>query len=79
MAKIESLGHPGDRVARTSTCTTWSAAAASTPQGWTSRRSAAAIAELEHDGQAAESAVFQAGDVVLVVSQPRGEGGRAWR
>ncbi|MDY7227241.1 4-hydroxyphenylpyruvate dioxygenase [Hyalangium rubrum] len=34
--------------------------------------------ELEKAGKQ-KSAVFQAGDVVLVVSQPVGEGGRAWR
>lgn len=34
--------------------------------------------ELESRGKQ-KSAVFQAGDIVLVVSQPLGEGGRAWR
>jgi 4-hydroxyphenylpyruvate dioxygenase len=34
--------------------------------------------ELEKQGKQ-KSAVFQAGNVVLVVSQPVGEGGRAWR
>ncbi|WP_164015882.1 4-hydroxyphenylpyruvate dioxygenase [Pyxidicoccus trucidator] len=34
--------------------------------------------ELEQRGRQ-KSAVFQAGDVVLMVSQPLGEGGRAWR
>ena len=34
--------------------------------------------ELEQKGKQ-KSAVFQAGNVVLVVSQPVGEGGRAWR
>ncbi|HYO54492.1 4-hydroxyphenylpyruvate dioxygenase [Archangium sp.] len=34
--------------------------------------------ELEKQGRQ-KSAVFQAGNVVLVVSQPVGEGGRAWR
>jgi 4-hydroxyphenylpyruvate dioxygenase len=34
--------------------------------------------ELEKAGRQ-KSAVFQAGDVVLIVSQPVGEGGRAWR
>ncbi|HYI03201.1 VOC family protein, partial [Hyalangium sp.] len=34
--------------------------------------------ELEKSGKQ-KSAVFQAGDIVLIVSQPVGEGGRAWR
>lgn len=34
--------------------------------------------ELEKQGKQ-KSAVFQAGDIVLIVSQPVGEGGRAWR
>jgi 4-hydroxyphenylpyruvate dioxygenase len=34
--------------------------------------------ELEKAGKQ-KSAVFQAGDIVLIVSQPVGEGGRAWR
>jgi 4-hydroxyphenylpyruvate dioxygenase len=34
--------------------------------------------ELEKEGKQ-KSAVFQAGDIVLTVSQPVGEGGRAWR
>jgi 4-hydroxyphenylpyruvate dioxygenase len=34
--------------------------------------------ELEQQGHQ-RSAVFQAGDIVIVVSQPVGEGGRAWR
>jgi 4-hydroxyphenylpyruvate dioxygenase len=35
-------------------------------------------AELERDGRQ-RSAVFEAGDVRIVCSQPRGDGGRAWR
>ncbi len=39
---------------------------------------AASGPELEREGRQA-SAVFQAGDVRIVCSEPRGEGGRAWR
>ena len=78
MTRTRAARHPAASRRCTTTSTTSSGAGASTRTSSTSRRSARSGPALERDGRQ-RSAVFEAGDVRIVCSQPLGEGGRAWR